>query len=79
MTDRQPLPVRSTISMALAVFIAVAAGWLTYVMGGTGALLAVIPAVVLSMMWSLRRRHRRDRYWLRISGRMDSFWFVSPE
>ena len=29
-------------------------------MGGTGALLCVIPGVVLSMAWSLRRRHRRD-------------------
>ena len=60
MTDRQPLPIRSTISMVLAIAISVAAGWLTNVMGGTGALLAVIPGVILSVLWSLRRRHRRD-------------------
>ncbi|MEI8238230.1 MAG: hypothetical protein WCI22_02315, partial [Actinomycetota bacterium] len=70
---------RAELSLLIAGLLAAITGWLTWITGGSGATLLLIPGIIGSVMWSVHRRKKKDptNEWSEARVRRREIWAVA--
>jgi len=71
--------VRAELSLLVAGVVALFTGWLTWITGGTGAMLLLIPGIVGSVLFAVHRRKKKDPNgeWSEPKVRRHEIWAVA--